>query len=266
MTAAYVEAIAVIGPGLSDWESAAGALRDLSTYRADGIIADTAVGVPPNERRRTTPLIRLALGVLDQLAKRSSLDLSQAGSVFATSWGDLEVTENMMSALIAPGIPVSPVQFHNIVHNAPAGYWSIGARARKSSTSLTAGEGTFAAGLTDALAWVATRNEAVVFVCYDYPGPAIFDNYHPIHARFAVAMALTAERTDGSCCRVQIGYVPKALESVMAQPDLESLRTGNPAARALPLLAAIASGVGDRVVISSATGGSSVAIEVVPVS
>jgi|HubBroStandDraft_1064217.scaffolds.fasta_scaffold01230_6 hypothetical protein len=266
MTAAYVEAIAVIGPGLSDWEEAVGALRDPSTYRADGVIADAAIGVPPNERRRTTPLIRLTLGVLDQLAKRSALDLSQAASVFATSWGDMEVIQNMMNALIGPGIPVSPVQFHNMVHNAAAGFWSIGTRARKASTSLTAGERTFAAGLTDAVAWVATRNETVLFVCYDYPGPAIFNRYNPIDAQFAVAMALTAERTDRSCCRVQIGYIPETPESVMAQPDLESLRTGNPAARALPFLAAIANGVGDRVIVSSAAPGSSVAIDVVPVS
>jgi hypothetical protein len=114
------------------------------------------------------------------------------------------------------------------------------------------------------LAWLRNRNDCVLYVCYDYPGPAIVNRYHPIDAPFAVAMALTAEHTDNSCCAVRIELIPEQPETLMEHPDLERLRGGNPAARALPVLRTIASGVGGRVILSSAAGRSSVAIDVVP--
>jgi hypothetical protein len=264
MNGVFVDAIAVVGPGLSDWSRTIAVLRDPSTYLADEVTVDASVAVTPNERRRTTPLIQLALEVLDQLRKRSVIDLSQMASVFATSWGDLQVIENMMNALVAPGIPVSPVQFHNMVHNAPAGYWSIGARARRSSTSLTGGEGTFAAGLADASAWVLSRSESVLFVCYDYPGPGIFNRYYPIGAPFAVAMVMTAERTENSCCALRLEIGCEQRVTTLEYPDLERLRNGNPAAHGLPLLRAIATGAGGRVVLPWAPGRSSVVIDVAP--
>ncbi len=46
-------------------------------------------------------------------------------AVFACSGGDTDVINRLCSALMLPGCPVSPQQFVNSVHNAPAGYWSI---------------------------------------------------------------------------------------------------------------------------------------------
>jgi Beta-ketoacyl synthase, N-terminal domain len=264
MSAAFIEAVAVVGSGLRDWDTAQSALRDPATYQPGQVVTDGSASMPPNERRRTTPVIRLVLEVMQQLQSRSGINLSNTASVFATSWGDLQVIENMMSSLVAPGIPVSPVQFHNMVHNAPAGYWSIGAGARSSSTSLTAGDGTFAAGLADAVAWVNSHDESVSYVCYEYPGPVIFENYSPIDAPFAVAMLLTAKRTERSGWSVALEIGPALPETTMEYPDLESLRRGNPAARSLPLLQATASGDRQSVVLSLAAGRSSVAIDVVP--
>jgi hypothetical protein len=264
VSAAFIEAVAVVGPGLQDWDTAQSALRRPATYQPGQVVTEGSATMPPNERRRTTPVICLVLQVLQQLQRRSATDLSQTASVFATSWGDLQVIENMMSSLIAPGIPVSPVQFHNMVHNAPAGYWSIGARARSSSTSLTAGDGTFAAGLADAVALVNSQDESVSYVCYEHPGPAVFDNYSPINTPFAVAMLLTAKRTERSSWSVALEIGPAKPETTMEYPDLECLRRGNPAARSLPLLQATASGDGQRVILSLASGRSSVAIDVVP--
>ncbi|MBR0701952.1 beta-ketoacyl synthase chain length factor [Bradyrhizobium diazoefficiens] len=264
MRTAFVEAVAVVGSGLQDWDMAQSALRDPSTYRPGQVMTDGSDTMPPNERRRTTPVIRLVLQVMQQLQSRSTIDLSRSASVFATSWGDLQVIENMMSSLIAPGIPVSPVQFHNMVHNAPAGYWSIGARARSSSTSLTAGDGTFAAGLADAVACANSHDdECVSYVCYEHPGPAVFEDYSPINTPFAVAMLLTAKRTERSSCSVALEICPAMPETTMEYADLESLRRGNPAARSLPLLQATTRDDAQRVILSLATGKSSVAIDVV---
>ena len=149
MMEAFVESLALLGPGLINWNESAAVLRDPQTYRPTKVVLDDVGATTANERRRTTPLIRLALRVLEQLSARSSFDLAAARSVFATSWGDYQVIDSVLFSLTLPGVPVSPVHFHNVVHNTPAGYWSIGAGARGLSTSLSAAETTVAAGLME---------------------------------------------------------------------------------------------------------------------
>lgn len=265
MRTAFVESVAVIGPGLLDWSEGSSALADTSTYVKDKMPLDVAVSLTPNERRRTTPTIRLALQVVDQLAHRSSLDLSKAKSVFSSSLGDLQVIDAICFALTLPGQSISPVLFHNIVHNTPAGYWSIGAKAARSSTTITAGSASFAAGLVEALVCVQDAEEPVLFVCYEYPGPAVIDQHLPSCAPFAVAMALTAEPMDGYCCALQSEIVAPQPDSRIEHEALEALRTGNTAARALPLLQAIATGMDHRVLLAN-SGGSSLAVDVIPAS
>jgi hypothetical protein len=262
MNPAYVESLVVIGPGLTGWDETAAILRDPSAYVPQDV-EDVAIAMTPNERRRTTPVIRLALRALGQLTECSSLDLSKAASIFATSWGDLQVIDSILTTLTVPGIPVSPVQFHNVVHNTPAGYWSIASRARGSSTSVTAGEATFAAGLTDAMAALTVGEATVLFVCYDHPGPAILDRYHPVCSPFITAMALTAQPTGRYCCALRAEVVERRRETEMASSALEALRVGNAAARILPVLQAIAGGEGGRVYVTN-PGSSSLAIDVLP--
>jgi hypothetical protein len=263
MRPAYVESIAVVGPGLAGWRESLGALREPATYRAGPLPSDEAVAfLSANERRRTTPVIRLALQVIDQLARYSSLDLSKVNSVFASALGDLRGLDGVCSALAAPGAPVSPLQFHNVVHNIPAGYWSRAAGATGASTSLSAGDATFAAGLIEAVTCLgAGDNGAVLLVCYDHPGPAALARHVPVSAPFAVAMMLLPEATNGDCCALQMAVIDRAPESDMKHPELETLRRGNAAARVLPLLTAIATGEGGRVLLPY-VGHSTLAIEV----
>jgi hypothetical protein len=263
MITAFVESVAVIGPGLADWNSAAAVLRDPATYVPTEVAVDEAVVMTANERRRTTPVIRLALHVLQQLSSQSSLDLSAATSVLATSWGDPQIVYNVLCALAAPGLPVSPVHFHNIVHNTPGGYWSIVAGARGPSTSLTAANATVAAGLVEAFVCLGDADAPLLLVGYDRPLPAGWDRFHHIEAPFAFAMALTAKRTKRCRCAMRLAIVPEQPETRMAHPALEGVRLGNPAARALPILHAIATGAPGRVILPASIEQSSLAIEIV---
>ena len=53
------------------------------------------------------------------------------------------------------------------VHNAAAGYWTIGAGAMQAATAISAYDATFAQGLLEAMVQLATGNEAVLLVGYD---------------------------------------------------------------------------------------------------
>ena len=66
-----------------------------------------------------------------------------------SSDGDGEIVHRLCTALASPAAEVSPTDFHNSVHNAATGYWSIGAHSSAPSTALCAYDGSFAAGLLE---------------------------------------------------------------------------------------------------------------------
>lgn len=266
MNTVFLEAVEVLAPGLPNWSEAAATLRDEAGYAGGEFFPAEPVMLAPNEKRRATAAIRLALCVTEQLAKRSSLEVPALPSVFASSAGDLHVTDLVCRALGRPGAPVSPFHFHNIVHNTSAGYWSIGAHACGGSTSLSAGETTFVAGLLEAVCLVQTERRPVLYVCYEHPAPDLLDRHLPIAAPFAMAMTIHADPTAPRCFAMHIEHVPTHDDTRMRNEALERLRSGNAAARALPLLAQLACGRDERIYLATAPGGArtSTAIHVEP--
>ena len=77
--------------------------------------------------------------------------------------GDLAITDYMCETLATDPTAVSPTKFHNSVHNAAAGYWTIAAGAMEPATAISAD---FAMGLLEALAQLATGADAVLLVGY----------------------------------------------------------------------------------------------------
>lgn len=266
MKTLFLEAVEVLGPGLPNWTDSAAALREPESYASAEFPHGEPETLAPNEMRRTTAAIRLALRVTEQLAKRSSLDVAGLASVFASSAGDLHVTDRVCMALGKPGVPVSPIHFHNIVHNASAGYWSIGAHACGGSTSLSAGETTFVAGLLEAVSIAQAERMPVLFVCYEQPAPALIDRHLPISAPFATAMTIHPEHAGPGCFAMHLEHVSKRDDTSMENEALERLRCGNAAARALPLLARLARGSDEHVYLATAPNGArrSLAIHVEP--
>lgn len=267
MKTIFIEAVEMLGPGVRNWNQGAALLRDPgSDLSTDPLPPGEPTLLAPNERRRTTEAIRLALRVVEQLAERSSVDLPSTTSVFASSAGDLHMTDRVCLALSLPGAPVSPKHFHNVVHNATAGYWSIGAHARAPSTSLSAGDGSFVAGLFEAWSIVDTERVPVLLVAYEHPAPAIIDRHWPICAAFATAMLLSPEPLGRSGHAMRMQRVPRCDDTRMAGKEWERLRAGNAAARALPLLERLATGSSEKVFLGTTENGdrSSVALDVTP--
>ena len=157
--------------------------------------------------------------------------------------------------LASPEREVSPTRFHNSVHNAPSGYWNIGAQSHAPTTSLCGFDASFAAGLLDAAVQATADKRTVALIAYDLPYPGPLHDLRPITSIFGVALVLSPVRTQASLASLDVGSPgERGSLSVMENPILEEMRQGNPAARSLPLLAAIANG----------TGGVSVALEYLP--
>ncbi len=166
--------------------------------------------------------------------------------MFTSSSGDGEVMHQLCTALARPTRDVSPTRFHNSVHNAPAGYWSIATESREPSTSICVFESSFAAGLLEAALQVTTSRRAVLLVAYDAPFPPPLDVLYPMIAPFGVALLLAPAPGTASLGSVTVELGPAAGETPLADPALERLRRGVAAARSLPLLAALASGAPTR--------------------
>ncbi|MBK9955037.1 MAG: beta-ketoacyl synthase chain length factor [Rhodocyclaceae bacterium] len=189
--------------------------------------------------RRASRLVKAALGVGLEAVTQAGADAAQLATVFTSSSGDGHNCHALCEMLASDDRAVSPTRFHNSVHNAAAGYWGIATGAMAPSQVLCAFDASFAAGLLEALAQVATTNAAILLVSYDaeYPEP-IFAK-RPVPDAAGVALLLAPRRSDKSLAemKVSLGETPN---TPMSDAALESLRTGIPAMRALPLLARLA--------------------------
>src|SRR6185437_4923435 len=85
---------------------------------------------------------------------------------------------------------LSPTRFHNSVHNAASGYWSIAAAATSASSVLCAYDASFGAGLLEALTQVVVDRTSVLLVAYDAGYPEPLRAARPIPDAFGVAMVL----------------------------------------------------------------------------
>ena len=161
---------------------------------------------------------------------QSGLEAGAFAVVFASSDGDGDIVHRLCTALATPAAAVSPTDFHNSVHNAATGYWSIGAHSQAPSTAICAYDGSFAAGLLEAACQIAVEARPVLLVAVDLPYPSPLAAHRPVRHGFAAALALDA----GSCAGDRS-------ERRHGQARCRwAMFGGNAAAACLPLLAALA--------------------------
>jgi hypothetical protein len=234
--------IGIVAPGLVDWSAAAAVLRSERPYKAEALALTAHPALTPNERRRATLGTRLAMEAARQATGNGAVPTTELPSVFASSDGDMGLIDSLCRAIYAHREPPSPTVFQNSVHNAVAGYWSIAEGCHAASTSIAVGDGSFAAGLLEAATQVAYRNTPVLLVAFDMPAPELLHPHRTFACAFACALLLGPAPADAGPALTVALSERTCLEdeTSMRNRALESLRIGNPAARALPLLAALA--------------------------
>jgi hypothetical protein len=247
----YVEGIGLLGPGLDGWPSSRALLAGAAPYtRAPTILTPNDL-LPAAERRRIGLPVKLALAAGHAAFTHAGRDAATTATVFTSSSGDGENLDNICATLASADRKISPTRFHNSVHNAPAGYWSIAVRSQEASTSLCRHDASFAAGLLDAAAQIAVEDKAVALITYDQPYPEPLNSARTIGASFGMGLVLAPQTTEHVFAALDISLVSaEASATRMTDGGLETLRTTVPAARCLPLLAALARGVPAVVVLA----------------
>ncbi len=236
---AYIEAISFAAPGLPDWRSAQTVLRGEQAYVAGELPTYQPLLLPANERRRASPTVRMAFRVAEAATQASSVAADALATVFSSADGDLNIANRICTALAEPQRFISPTDFHNSVHNAAAGYWSIASVAKGPATAIAAFDDSFAVGLIEALGLVIVEQQATLLVTYDVPGPAPLLAKRPVQDPVGVGLILTPQRTVNSLATLGI-HATQAAITTLQDAALEAMRMGNPAARALPLLLQLA--------------------------
>jgi hypothetical protein len=240
MITVAVRAVGLMAPGLTGWQASLPILRGETPYTEQALPPLKPEMLKPNERRRTTQTIKLALVAADDALQQIDRP-GELLSVFASTEGDLDIINQICLALTREQRPVSPTQFHNSVHNAPAGYWSIATGYRQASTSIASLQGTFAAGLLEAALQADLEGKPVLLVCYDLPAPAPLDQLIANTTHFASALLISpACETGDRLATLGLKTAAETTQTPLQDPQLEGFRAALPAARALPLLQALA--------------------------
>ncbi len=237
---ARVAGVGLVGPGWSSWPEGREALAGRAPYSPSPTRMPSPDALPATERRRAGKCVRLALGAGLEALADAGLAPASVAAIFASSSGDGENCHALCEALASDDRMISPTRFHNSVHNAPAGYWSIATGATGSADCIAAFDGSFGAGLLEALARLAADPaQPVVLVAYDAPYPYPLHGARPISDAFGVALALSGAANGARGPRIEADFSREAPQR-LAEARLEGIRGTIPAARSLPLLELLA--------------------------
>ncbi len=206
--------------------------RDLTHFST--LLANTAIdpqadylipapaAIPARERRRAGHFISLAVEVAHQACDMAAVDKTTIPSIFTSALADTEISDYMCRKLSQNEKLISPTQFHNSVHNAASGYWSISAENRAPSTFVAGFDRSFGAGLLEAASQVIAFDTPVLLVGYDLATRSPFQEMLPIDVPLGVALVLAPEHhavSNTAMLDIRMNIVPKTGRS-------QSTRTG----------------------------------------
>lgn len=235
----YIDGIGVLGPGLAGWPATQAVLSGQASYVREKTMLPAPAALPAAERRRCGPNVKLSLAAGQEAAAAAALDVAALPTVFTASSGDGDNCHKICQALASDDRLISPTQFHNSVHNAPAGYWGIATGAMAPSSVLCAMDASFGAGLLEAMAQAAADQTPVLLIAYDTVYPEPLFKTRPVPDSLGVSLALAPQRGDRSVARIRVNFTSDGAHK-LDNEALEALRAAIPSARCLPLLEAIA--------------------------
>ena len=235
---ASLEGIGFWATGLPSWQAAC-------DYVASGTLPDAAPSRPspqllaPNERRRAPESVAVALDVALAACAAAGRDPKVLPSVFASMHGDLAITDYMCTTLTSDPTAISPTKFHNSVHNAAAGYWTIGNGCVQPTTAVSSFDATFAQGLIEALVQLHAGARVVLLAAYDAPSAGPLAAVSRSAGLLGGALVLSSAPRMGA---PRLRFTLVDADAPVPAGALARVAGGNAMAPMLPLFQALASG------------------------
>jgi hypothetical protein len=214
-----------------------------------------------NERRRAPESVLVAMEVASQALAMSHYSADNLACVFASAYGDQATTDYMCRVLAGTPNELSPTRFHNSVHNASAGYWTIATHCRAPSSAVCAGHASFGAGLLEAAAQASADQRAVLLVCSDTAGVGPLGELIGCRLAFGCALVLSPG-SEASAPQLELSMIEDAPRHSPLPAACTEWMNDNPSAASLPLLAMLANGGGECVLAASERLGLLVRMEI----
>lgn len=229
-------------PGWPNWPAARAGLR--GELQADPTVLKPGPELlAATERRRAPMPVLLACEIAAQACAESGHAIDSLASVFASTHGDLVITDYMCSTLATAPRELSPVKFHNSVHNAPAGYWTIAAHCHAASTSISSWHSSFAVALFEAAVQANADQIPVLLAAYDTQSQGPLNEVSSASTMFGMAMVVAPAIDRDASLRLHFNAHALHDASMDLPTAFADMSSSNPmAAQCLPMLAALASG------------------------
>lgn len=239
--------------GAPDWPSLRAVLRGEHGWRDDAPAKPAAAILPAAERRRAPDSVLLATEIAHQACLAASCEPANLPCVFTSTQGELAITDYMCATLASAPRDLSPTKFHNSVHNAAVGYWTIAAQCTAGSSAVSAYYASFGAGLLEAVTLAMADRTPVLFAAYDVAATGPLRDVAHMSRAFGMALVLTPDENAGS--RFSLALRPDTLTATAAPDCVADLAQDNPlTAHALAFLAALAGVAPARLTLPAASG------------
>lgn len=224
----------------SSWDDFRALLRGESVER--GQKPQPAL-IPPRERRRAPGFVKMAVEVMDQASRMTGVDPGRIATVFASSMGDMQMTDYMCRTMVTDGRLLSPTKFHNSVHNASTGYWSISTHSHAPANAVSGHRHSAAIAVLEGAVQAIEEDTPVLVVAQEAVAPVPLRHVCDIEHACTVALLLMPPGQCGSplaSLRLSVshGEFPETAIPPLPNTDL----SGNFAARLLPFLYQLATG------------------------
>ncbi|MEP6484699.1 MAG: beta-ketoacyl synthase chain length factor [Rudaea sp.] len=236
-----IAGIGIWSPEVRTWEAAVAAFCGNVEIDANAASRPAPSVLPPTERRRAPESVLLGVEAAQQACEMANVAAKDLPHVFASSYGELGINDYLCETLANAPLEVSPIRFHNSVHNAPAGYWAIATGCTQSSTAISAGDATFGAGFLETALIVAASGQPALLSAYDVAAIGPLRDVVACDSKLGIGLVLAKNHAAPvATLRVRHGIDSAPPRLASGRSVLHASHHENPAARGLDLLQAIA--------------------------
>jgi hypothetical protein len=234
MTRLALVGLGTWSPAFANWQAFATGLAT-GEWPTDVVLQPNLI--PSREHRRAPQLVKMAVEVMDQACNMAGLKPDDVATVFSSAMGDMQITDYMCAALAQTPKLISPTRFHNSVHNAAPGYWSIATGSFSPANAISAFQYTSTMAFLEAAIQVIEEDTPVLLVTQEVAAPPVLMDICPSKNHFSAAFLLIPSATaKRAICTFEITVREESSEWPELPPDLQHAFASNMSARLLPLM------------------------------
>ncbi len=226
------------GPKFQNWYELSEILYSKSEGNEETPKAPKPEVIPANERRRAPLSVRLAVESSWQAVQNAGLDPVNLPCVFVSGIGDTQLTDYMCKVLAGENKALSPTKFHNSVHNAAAGYWTISTGCMQAANSVAGYQESVSLTLMEALIQCQAENKPLLITFYDAPSSEVLKELLKNEEAFSASLVIAPKGWSETHNNYTASIENQACEwpRFKSTTKLENIYYTNPTAKILALL------------------------------